>query len=61
MTSAVVHADILCDLEAAVFALPEETAENILQETFKILRASFKPNDKLTLEEFRCRWVLEAK
>jgi hypothetical protein len=40
--------DILCGVEKAVGALPEETAEEVRQETVRILKGSHKPKDNLT-------------
>jgi hypothetical protein len=43
--------DILCGVEKAIGALPEETAEEIRQETFRILKGSRKPKVNLTYLE----------
>ncbi|XP_023703193.1 uncharacterized protein LOC111862215 [Cryptotermes secundus] len=40
--------DILCGVEKAVMAVPEETTEEIRQETVRILKGSNKPKDNLT-------------
>jgi hypothetical protein len=51
--------DILCGVEKAVGALPEETAEEV-QETVRILRGSRKSNNKLTGTERRGLQALKA-
>jgi hypothetical protein len=45
--------DILCRVEKAIMALPEGTAEEIQQETVRILKGSNKPKDNLTGTERR--------
>jgi predicted RecA/RadA family phage recombinase len=40
--------DILCGVEKAIVALPEETAEEIRQETVRFLKNSRKPKDNMT-------------
>jgi hypothetical protein len=50
--------DILCGVEKAIGALPEETAEDIRQDNLRILKGSRKPKDKLTGAERRALWTL---
>jgi hypothetical protein len=45
---------ILCGVEKAVNALPEEAAEEIQQESVKILKGSCKPRNNLMSAERRC-------
>jgi hypothetical protein len=45
--------DILCRVEKATGALPEETAEEIRQETVRILKGYYKPKGNLTGAERR--------
>jgi hypothetical protein len=52
--------DILCGVEKAIGALPEETAEEIRQETVRILKGSRKPKDNLTGAERRAFRALKA-
>jgi hypothetical protein len=52
--------DILCGVEKAIGALPEETAEEITQESFRILKGSRKPKDNLTGAERRALRALKA-
>jgi hypothetical protein len=52
--------DILCGLEKAVVAMPEETAEEIRQETVRILKGFCKPKDNLTVAERRSLRALKA-
>jgi hypothetical protein len=52
--------EILCGMEKAIWALPEETAEEIQQETVRILKGSHKPKDNLTGAERRALWALKA-
>jgi hypothetical protein len=40
--------DILCEVEKAIGVLPEETAEDVGQETIRILKGSYKPKYNLT-------------
>jgi hypothetical protein len=40
--------DILCEVEKAIGALPEDTAVEIRQETVMILKGSSKTKDNLT-------------
>jgi hypothetical protein len=51
--------DILCGVQKAIGALPEETAEEIRQETVRILRGSRKPKDNLTGAERRALRALK--
>jgi hypothetical protein len=52
--------DILCGVEKAIGALPEETAKEIRQETRRILKGSRKPKDNLSDGERRALGVLKA-
>ncbi|XP_023723162.1 uncharacterized protein LOC111873027, partial [Cryptotermes secundus] len=52
--------DILCGVEKVIVALPVETAEEIRQETVRILKNSRKPNDNLTGAERRALRSLKA-
>jgi hypothetical protein len=52
--------DILCWVEKAIRALPEETAEEIRQETVRILKGSRKPKDNLTSAERRALRALKT-
>jgi hypothetical protein len=52
--------DILCGMEKAVGALPEETAEEVRQETVRILKGSHKPKNNLTGAERRALRALKA-
>ncbi|PNF32618.1 hypothetical protein B7P43_G17953 [Cryptotermes secundus] len=52
--------DILCGVEKAVMVLPEETAEEIRQETVRILKGSNKPKDNLTGAERRALRALKS-
>jgi hypothetical protein len=52
--------DILCGVRRALEALPQETAEEIQQETIRILNGSCKPKNNLTGTERRARRVLKA-
>jgi hypothetical protein len=47
-------------VEKAIGALPEETAEEVRQETIKILKGSRKPKANLTGAEMRALWALKA-
>jgi hypothetical protein len=52
--------DILCGVEKEVGALPEETAEEVRQETVRILKGSHKPKDNLTGEDRRALRALKV-
>jgi hypothetical protein len=52
--------DILCGVEKAIGALPEETAEEIRQETVRIFKGSRKPEGNLTGAERRVLRALKA-
>jgi hypothetical protein len=52
--------DILCRVEKATGALPEETAEEIRQETVRILKGSRKPKNNLTGAKRRALRALKA-
>jgi hypothetical protein len=52
--------DILCGVEKGIGALPEETAEEIRQETVRVLKGSHKPKDKLTGAERRALRALKT-
>jgi hypothetical protein len=52
--------NILCGVENAIMALPEETAEEIRQETVRILKGSKKPKDNLTGTERRALRALKS-
>jgi hypothetical protein len=52
--------DSLCGVEKAIGALPEETVEEITEETFRILKGSCKPKDNLTGAERRALQALKA-
>jgi hypothetical protein len=45
--------DFLCGVEKAIVTLPEETAEEIREETVRILKGSRQPKDNLTCAERR--------
>ncbi|PNF37716.1 hypothetical protein B7P43_G11457, partial [Cryptotermes secundus] len=52
--------DILCRVEKVIVTLPVETAEEIRQETVRILKNSCKPKDNLTGAERRALRSLKA-
>jgi hypothetical protein len=52
--------DILCGVEKAIRTLPEETAEEIRQETVRILKGSNKPKDNLTGAERKALRALKS-
>jgi hypothetical protein len=52
--------DFLCGEEKAIVTLPEETAEEIQQETVSILKGSCQPKDNLTGTERRALRSLKA-
>jgi hypothetical protein len=52
--------DFLCGVEKAIVTLPEETAEEIQQETVRILKGSRQPKDNLTGAERRALRSLKA-
>jgi hypothetical protein len=52
--------DILCGVEKGIGALPEETAEEIRQETARIFKGSYKLKDNLTGAERRALRALKA-
>jgi hypothetical protein len=52
--------DILCGVEKAIMALPEETVGEIRQETVRILKGSNKPKDNLTCAERRALRALKS-
>jgi hypothetical protein len=60
VTPAVVPVDILCGVKKALGALPEEIAEEVRQETARILIGSRIPKDILTSAERRALWALKA-
>jgi hypothetical protein len=45
--------DFLCGIEKSIGTLPEETVEEIRQETVRILKGSHQPKDNLTGAEQR--------
>jgi hypothetical protein len=51
--------DILCGVEKGIGALPEETAEEVQQETVRNLKGSCKPKDNLTSAEKRALQALK--
>jgi hypothetical protein len=53
--------DLLCGVEKAIGTLPEETAEEIRQETVRILEGSRQPKDNLTDGKGRDLRSLKAK
>jgi hypothetical protein len=52
--------NFLCGVEKAIVTLPEETAEEIRQETVRILKGSLQPKDNLTGAERRALRSLKA-
>jgi hypothetical protein len=52
--------DILCGMEKAIGDLPEETVEEIRQETVRILKGPHKPKDNLTGAKRRALWALKT-
>jgi hypothetical protein len=52
--------DFLCGVEKAIGTLPEETAEEIRQETVRILKGPRQPKDKITGAERRALRPLKA-
>jgi hypothetical protein len=52
--------DILRGVEKAIVALPQEIAEEIQQETARILKGFRKPKDNLTSAERRALCALKA-
>jgi hypothetical protein len=52
--------DILTSVEKAVFSLPEEAAEEVWQEIFRILKASSKPRYNHSGAKIRAVWTLHT-
>jgi hypothetical protein len=52
--------NFLCGVEMAIGTLPDETAEEIRQETVRILKGSRQPKDNLTVAERRAFRSLKA-
>jgi hypothetical protein len=52
--------DFPCGVEKAIVTLPEETAEEIRQETVRILKGSRQPKDNLTVAERRALLSLKS-
>lgn len=52
--------DVISSVEKAVCSLLEEVAEEVQQETIRILKASSKPKDNLSVAERRAVWALRT-